>query len=97
MIEDKEKLQIWHNILFIKGFEVLGLGFNLSQLIFSGDSTFERKLLYQVFECFKIEISFFCCFCYLSILWYCICAFFCWKKIIHFQSTCIIIRFHLFT
>lgn len=45
MIEDKEKLQIWHNILFIKGFEVLGLGFNLSQLIFSGDSTFERKLL----------------------------------------------------
>ena len=62
MIEDKEKLQIWHNILFIKGFEVLGLGFNLSQLIFSGDSTFERKLLYQVFECFKIEISFFVVF-----------------------------------
>ena len=45
MIEDKEKLQVWHNILFIKGFEVLGLGFYLSQLIFSGDSTFERKLL----------------------------------------------------
>lgn len=53
MIEDKEKLQIWHNILFIKGFEVLGLGFNLSQLIFSGDSTFERKLLYLPKDTFK--------------------------------------------
>lgn len=41
---------------------MLGLGFNLSQLIFSGNSTFERKLLYQVFECFKIEISFFVVF-----------------------------------
>lgn len=53
MIEDREKLQIWHNILFIKGFEVLGLGFNLSQLIFSGDSTFERKLLYLLKDTFK--------------------------------------------
>lgn len=53
MIKDKEKLQIWHNILFIKGFEVLGLGFNLSQLIFSGDSTFERKLLYLLKDTFK--------------------------------------------